>query len=525
MTHSPDVGMDAVYEQAVYAWGSAGSRARLGRQGPARSCPYTRYMRSHRDPAPPVAAHRRLRTALWGLLALSGLLLLACGGGSVARGAVHVSELDNDIGPVTADFVDRALDRAEDNGAAVWILELSTPGGQVTATDDITERIIAARVPVVVYVSPAGARAASAGTFITMSGHVAVMAPSTQIGAATPINAGGEEIEGPLGEKIINDAVAGIQGIARLRQRNAEWAEAAVREAASVTAEEAVALGVVDFIARDLSELITKLDGRAVVLDGYVDDAAAGPETTIRTAGADVVRSDMNLFENILDVIADPNIAFLLLTLGGLALLIEIISPGLVGPGVVGVIMLIFAFFSLDVLDANVAGIVLVLLAFVLIAVEILVAGFGIFGIGGIVSLCLGGLLLVSDTPGGAGDVSIWLLIIVAAVIAAVVAVLWLVMVRDRAKARNLPTRLEGMVGRTAFVHHAIDPEGTVKVAAELWSARAPGGPIAQGVQVRVMALDGLTMIVEPLGADVPGAAPAAGAPPSPPPPPGPADS
>ena len=235
-------------------------------------------MRSHRDPAPPVAAHRRLRTALWGLLALSGLLLLACGGDSVARGAVHVSELDNDIGPVTADFVDRALDRAEDNGAAVWILELSTPGGQVTATDDITERIIAARVPVVVYVSPAGARAASAGTFITMSGHVAVMAPSTQIGAATPIGAGGEEIEGPLGEKIINDAVAGIQGIARLRQRNAEWAEAAVREAASVTAEEAVALGVVDFIARDLSELITQLDGRAVVLDGYVDDAAAGPE-------------------------------------------------------------------------------------------------------------------------------------------------------------------------------------------------------------------------------------------------------
>ena len=238
-------------------------------------------------------------------------------------------------------------------------------------------------MPVVVYVSPAGARAASAGTFITMSGHVAVMAPSTQIGAATPIDAGGAEIEGPLGEKITNDAVAGIQGIARLRQRNAEWAEAAVREAASVTAEEAVALGVVDFIARDLSELITQLDGRAVVLDGYVDDAAAGPETTIRTAGADVVRSDMNLFENILDVIADPNIAFLLLTLGGLALLIEIISPGLVGPGVVGVIMLIFAFFSLDVLDANVAGIVLVLLAFVLIAVEILVAGFGIFGIGG----------------------------------------------------------------------------------------------------------------------------------------------
>ncbi len=484
--------------------------------GAALSDPYTRHMRSHRDPRPPVAARKRLRMALWGLLALSGLLLLACGGGSVARGAVHVSALDNDIGPVTADFVNRALDRAEDHGAAVWILELSTPGGQVTATDDITERIIAARVPVVVYVSPAGARAASAGTFITMSAHVAVMAPSTQIGAATPIDAGGEDIEGSLREKITNDAVAGIQGIARLRQRNAEWAEAAVRDAVSVTAEEAVGLGVVDFIARDLSELITELDGRAVVLNGYVDEAAAGPETTIRTAGADVVRSDMNLFEDILDVIADPNIAFLLLTLGGLALLIEIISPGLVGPGVVGVIMLIFAFFSLDVLDANVAGIVLVLLAFVLIAVEILVAGFGVFGIGAIVSLCLGGLLLGSDTPGGGGEVSIWLLIVVAAVVAAVVALLWLIMVRDRAKAKNLPSRLEGMVGRTGFVHHAIDPEGTVKVAAELWSARAAGGPIAEGAQVRVMAMDGFTMIVEPLAEDAPADAPPSDAPPTP---------
>ena len=473
-------------------------------------------MAPHRRSRPGSGRLVRLRTVLFALLALSGGLLLACGGGSAAPGAVHVSKLDGEIGPVSADFVDRALDRAEDERAAVWILELDTPGGQVSATDDITERIIEARVPVVVYVSPAGARAASAGTFITMAAHVAVMAPSTQVGAATPVGAGGEEIEGPLGEKITNDAVAGIQGIARLRQRNAEWAESAVREAASVTAEEAVAIGVADFVARDLNELIASLDGRSVVLAGYVDDAAAGPETTLRTAGAGVARSDMNLFENILDVIAHPNIAFLLLSLGGLALLIEILSPGLVGPGVVGVIMLIFAFFSLDVLDANVAGIVLVLLAFVLIAVEILVAGFGVFGIGGIVSLLLGGLLLVSDTPGGAGEVSIWLLIVVAAVVAAVVALLWLLMVRDRAKARDLPSRLEGMVGRTGVVHHAVDPEGTVKVAAELWSARAAGGPIAEGVEIRVTAMDGFTMIVEPATAPAPEDAPPIDAPPTP---------
>ncbi len=354
---------------------------------------------------------------LFGLIAIAGLLLLACGGGSAEPGAVHVSELDNDIGPVTADFVDRALDRAEENDAAVWILELDTPGGQVTATDDIVQRIEEARVPVVVFVSPAGARAASAGTFITMSGHVAVMAPSTQIGAATPVGGGGEDIEGSLGEKVTNDAVADIRGIAHLRQRNEEWAESAVREAVSVPAEEAVSLNVVDFIALDLADLIVQLEGREVVLAGFVDGEPAGPSTTLRTAGTPIARTDMNLFENVLDVIADPNIAFLLLSLGGLALLIELFSPGLVGPGVIGVIMLVLAFFSLDVLDTNVAGIVLLILAFVLFVVEVFVAGFGVFGIAGIISLFLGGLLLISDSPGteGAEDVSLWVLIVITA--------------------------------------------------------------------------------------------------------------
>ena len=449
----------------------------------------------------------RLRAVLFALIALSGLLLLACGGAEVAPGGVHVSELDNDIGPVTADFVDRALDRAEDNEAVVWILELDTPGGQITATDDITQRIIDASVPVVVFVSPAGARAASAGTFITMSGHVAVMAPSTQIGAATPIGGGGEDIEGSLGEKITNDAVADIQGIARLRQRNQEWAEAAVRDAVSVTAEEAVTLNVVDFIARDLEALIAALDGRVVVLDGYLNGEPVGPEVTIRTAGVEVVRTDMNLFENILDVIADPNIAFLLLSLGGLALLIEVISPGLVGPGVVGVIMLVLAFFSLDVLDTNVAGIVLIVLAFILFVVEIFVTGFGVFGIAGIVSLILGGLLLISRGPPGVDgpEVSIWLLVVVVAIVAVVLGSLWLVMVRDRAKARNLPSRLDLLLGMTGHVHRAIDPEGTVQVASELWSARSTGGAIAEGVEVRVTAMEGFFAIVEPVSEEAAG--------------------
>ena len=467
------------------------------------------------DPRPGFSRRKRLRASLYGLVALAGVLLLACGGGDAAPGAVHVSELDNDIGPVTADFIDRALDRAEENAAAVWILELDTPGGQISSTDDITQRIIDARVPVVIFVSPAGARAASAGTFITMSGHVAVMAPSTQIGAATPIAGGGDDIEGSLGEKITNDAVADIQGIARLRQRNAAWAEDAVRDAVSVTAEEAVELNVVDFIARDLTELLALLDGREVVLAGFVNGEAAGPSRVLETASASVVRTDMNLFENILDVIADPNIAFLLVSLGGLALLIELFSPGLVGPGVVGVIMLIFGFFALDVLDTNVAGIALLVLAFVLFAVEIFVAGFGVFGIGGVVSLILGGLLLISDTPGGGGDVSIWLLLVVAAIVGGVFGSLWLIMVRDRAKARALPTRTELMVGKTGFVLGAIDPEGTVQVASEIWSARSTAGPIAEGKEIRVMGMEGFCMVVAPVSAE---AAPDAPPPDAPPP-------
>ena len=481
------------------------------------------------DPRPRTRRGKRLRVSLLSLLVLVGLLLLACGGGEVAPGGVHVSELDNDIGPVSADFVDRALERAEDNEAVVWILELDTPGGQLSATDDITQRIIEARVPVVVFVSPAGARAASAGTFITMSGHVAVMAPSTQIGAATPIAGGGDDIEGSLGQKITNDAVADIQGIARLRQRNADWAEDAVRNAVSVTAEEAVELNVVDFIARDLGELLALLDGREVVLAGFVNDEAAGPTTVLHTAGAEVVRSDMNLFENILDVIADPNIAFLLVSLGGLALLIELFSPGLVGPGVVGVIMLVFGFFALDVLDTNVAGIVLLVLAFILFATEIFVSGFGVFGITGIVSLILGGLLLISDSPDGGGEVSIWVLVIVAVVIVAVLGSLWVVMIRDRKRARNLPTRTDRMLGRTGLVLGAIDPEGTVQVASEMWSARSTGGPIAEGVEVRVTGMEGFCMIVEPVsegaspddhppGAPTPDQSPPDGPPPEAPP-------
>ncbi|MEE9277093.1 MAG: nodulation protein NfeD [Dehalococcoidia bacterium] len=453
---------------------------------------------------------------LIGLLAGSGLVILACGG-DTPRDAVHVSELDNDIGPVTANFIDRALDRAEDNDATAWILQLDTPGGLLSATDDMVQRIEAATVPVVVFVSPLGARAASAGTFITLSAHIAAMAPNTQIGAATPVGGGGEDIEGALGEKITNDAAADIRGIAQLRGRNEDWAERAVREAISATAEEAVALNVVDLVANDLADLLAQIDGRRVVLKGFVSGEPAGPEVTIHTQGAAIVQTNMNFFENVLDFVADPNIALLLISLGGLALLIEIISPGLVGPGVFGVIALLVGFFGLGALDTNPAGLALLALAFVLFVAEIFVAGFGFLGIGGIIAFFFGGLLLISETP-DAPEVSLWVLVGLAAMVAAVLTALWAVILTDRRRQKSLPTVEQRMLGETGLTRGALDPDGTALVASEVWSARSSGAAIPADTTIRVVGVDGLCLLVEPV-------AEAADAEPAPTPPAPPADA
>lgn len=452
---------------------------------------------------------RRRGSLLLGLAGAIGLLFAACGS-STPSGAVHVSELDNDIGPVTANFVDRALDRAEDTQATVWILQLDTPGGLLSATDDIVQRIEAATVPVVVYVSPLGARAASAGTFITLAAHIAAMAPSTQIGAASPVGGGGEEIEGTLGKKVTNDAAADIRAIAQLRGRNADWAERAVREAISATAEEAVALNVVDLVARDLADLLAQIDGRDVELQ------PGGARATIRIAGAAIVETNMSFVENVLDVVVDPNIALLLLSLGALALLIEIVTPGLLGPGIFGVIALLLGFFALGSLDTNPAGIALLVVAFLLILAEVFVAGFGMFGIGGLIALFFGGLLLISDAP-DAEKVSLWVLLSIVGVVAAAVLGLWLLVVGDRRKRRPTLSLAEQMGGREGVSQTGLSPAGTVQVSSELWSARSSGGPIGAGMPIRVVGAEGLSLIVEPAPERGPGSSDAAaeGAPPT----------
>lgn len=435
---------------------------------------------------------RKMRIAGWSTLILIGALLAACAD-STPSGAVHISRLADDIGPVSENFIDRALDRAEQHDAQAWVLILDTPGGLITSTDEIVQRFLAAEVPVIVFVGPAGARAASAGTFITLAAHIAAMAPNTQIGAAHPVAGSGEDIEGDLNTKVTNDAAADIRGIAEVRERNAEWAEQAVRESVSVTGSEAVDLNVVDLTADDLDDLLDQLHGRVVLVQ------PDGPVVVLRVADAERVETNYTLVENILDVIANPTVAFILLGLGQLALVIELWSPGLVGPGIFGVIMLIAGFFALGPLDTNPAGIALIVLAVVLFAVEIFVAGFGVFGIGGIVALIIGGLILISDTSIDAEEVSVWALAVVGGAAAVIVGGLGLLLAIDRRKPKWVPSGSGvTIVGHEGVAHTPVSGSGAVVIDSELWSARAAAGRIPRNTPVRVVEMDGLTVVVEP---------------------------
>lgn len=424
-------------------------------------------------------------------MGIGSALLSGCGSDN-PPGGLHVSETAQEIGPVSANFVNRALDRAERQDAVAWILMLDTPGGLITSTDDIVQRILAAEIPVIVFVSPAGARAASAGTFITLAGHVAAMAPNTQIGAAHPIAGGGEDIEGDLNDKVTNDAAADIRGIAKHRGRNEEWAEQAVRESVSITGDEAVELNVVDLIAADLNDLIAQLDGRSIQLE------PDGESITLQIADAPIVETNYNFAESVLDVIADPNIAFLFTSIGSLLLLIEAFSPGLVGPGVFGVIMLIFGFFALGPLDTNPAGIALLVLAIILLVAEVFVAGFGFLGIGGIIALVLGGLLLIGDASVDAEKVSIWALVVGAGLVGIVVFGLGTLIAMDRRRPKWSFQASHGIVGKVGHAHSPLSPGGTVMVDAELWSARSAAGvEIEEGTSINVIGMEGLTAIVE----------------------------
>ena len=423
------------------------------------------------------------------IMFLLGVLLLALSTAVSAQEAnprIDVLTVKGTINPVLTDYIARGVEDAEDNRAEVLIIQMDTPGGLDTAMRDIIQAIVNARVPVVVYVSPSGARAASAGVFITMAAHVAVMAPNTAIGAAHPVAGGGEEITGTMEEKILNDATAYIRSIAEAQGRNMEWAESAVRESASATEKEALALNVIDMIAPDLETLVAQLDGVKVTMLG-------GNEITLETTNATIHRNEMKLVEDFLYTIADPNIAYLLMSLATMGIMVEIFNPGLIFPGVVGGISLLLAFYSLGVLPVNWAGLLLIVLAIGLFIAEVFTTTFGLLTAGGVVALVIGSLILFQGAP-AMFQVSPWLIAGMTITITLVfVFVLNRALIAHRKQAR---TGREDLIGRAAVVKVALKPEGMVFLKGERWEAISEEGPVAAGTEVVITGIDGLTLHV-----------------------------
>lgn len=424
------------------------------------------------------------------ILILIGLLIVAFVAGEVQADGptIDVLHVKGVINPVLVDYIERGIDHAESTNAIACIIQLDTPGGLDTSMRDIVQNIVGARVPVVVYVSPSGARAASAGVFITMAAHVAAMAPNTAIGAAHPVALGGEgeaQMSETMEEKVINDAAAYIRSIAEAHGRNIEWAEKAVRESVSATEREALELNVIDMVAPDLDALVSQLNGKQItMLDGSV--------VTLQTQGATLNHIRMGMSEDFLYAISDPNIAYLLLSVAMLGIMVEITNPGLIFPGVIGGICGLLAFYSLGVLPVNYAGVLLVILAFGLFIAELFTPTFGLLTAGGVTSLVLGSLILFKGGP--LFQVSPWLVAITAIVFAAVFA---LVISRViRAHRKQATTGREELVGKRALVKIALNPEGTVFYKGELWKAISETGRIEPGEEVVVDRVDGLMLHV-----------------------------
>ncbi len=417
---------------------------------------------------------------------LAGLALSIAGcNASPVPGKIHILEVKGNIVPVVADYISRGIGEAEDTDATVCIITLDTPGGLLDSTEKIVKRIMNAKVPVVVYVSPHGAWAASAGTFITVSAHLSAMAPATSLGAAHPVSVG-EQMPEDVQKKATEYSAAWIESIAEKRGRDPSLVEAAVRESKSFTASEAVELKLVDFQADDLDSVIKQINGRKVIL-------ADGEEVTINTEGAAVGKSDMTAAEKILQAVTHPNVAYILLTLASIGLITEISNPGLIFPGVIGGICLFLAFYSLGVLNAYWAGLLLILLAFGLFVTEIFVPAYGILTAGGIVSLVIGSLILFSESEASM-EFDKSLIIFVAIFLAGFVAVL--VWAAVRGQKRKVTTGREGMIGQVAEVKSALKPKGMVLVEGELWTAELDEGQAQPGEEVIIQKVDNLRLFV-----------------------------
>jgi membrane-bound serine protease (ClpP class) len=406
-------------------------------------------------------------------------------------GAVHVITIDGVINPMSANYLERGLRQSREAGAQAVVLRLNTPGGLESSMREMTQAMLASPVPVVVFVTPAGGRAASAGMFITIAGHVAAMEPGTNIGAAHPVGMGGE-IDEVSAAKITNDAAALARSLATIRDRNAEWAEQAVRESVSITAEEAVQQNVVDLTATSLEDLLAQIDGREVT--------TPTGQVTLRTADAPVVELTMTVPERILQVITDPNIAFILLTVGAIGIIAELYNPGALFPGVTGALALVLAFVALGNLPVNWAGAGLIIFAIFLLVVDLYTEGVGLLSLGALAAFVLGGLMLYepfSPTSPAMPDLQVnrWLLASTVAVGVGFVAFAGRAVLR--ARRRQATTGAEGLVGQVGLAVTELSPEGLVLAEGERWNAIAEDGPIPARARVVVVKMEGLTLRVK----------------------------
>jgi membrane-bound serine protease (ClpP class) len=397
-------------------------------------------------------------------------------------------KIDGTINPASADFIHSGIKKAVKDKAECIIIHLNTPGGLLKSTRVIVSDILESEVPVVVYVSPGGAHAGSAGVFITLAAHVAAMAPGTNIGAAHPVTMQ-QQMDSTMNEKATNDAAAFIRTIAEKRNRNIEWAERAVRRSYSYSETEALEDSVIDLIAKNEKELLEKINGKQLMV-------ADGPRT-LNTAKATVKEHEMNVWEKILDIISDPNIAYILFLLGLYGLLFELYNPGVILPGIVGVIALVLALYSMHALPINYAGVALIIFAIILFLLEIKIVSHGLLTIGGIISLLFGSMMLIKDSS--LDMVSISRTVIISATAVSALFFVFVLGLGMRAQRRKVVTGIEGLVGVRGEVFTPLEPNGTVMVRGEIWNAESVAGTLSKGEKIIVRQMKNLKLYVEPI--------------------------
>ena len=400
---------------------------------------------------------------------------------------VIVINVNSAIHPASADYIHSGLEKAKKENAECLIIKLNTPGGLLNSTREIVTDILESEIPVIVYVSPSGSRAASAGVFITMAANIAAMAPGTNIGAAHPVSLQGQ-MDSVMIEKATNDAAAFIRTISEKRNRNIQWAEDAVRKSLSITETEAIKLNVIDIIAKNVDELLENVDGKEVEIKSG--------KKTLHTKNAEVLLLEKNFSQELLGILSDPNIAYILMMLGIYGLLFELYSPGAIFPGVIGGICLILAFYSMNTLPVNYAGLALIILSIILFILEIKVVSHGVLTIGGVISLFLGSVMLINtNSLLEAVHIDMGLIIFIVAITAAFF--LFVITLGIKAQRKKVTTGIEGLIGEEGTAVGKLNPYGKVYLHGEYWNAESTSGEINRGDKISVIDVHNLQLKVK----------------------------